>query len=727
MTNTANAPDAPETFGFRSRRRIPVIQGVEIADCGAACLAIVLAYFGKHVGLDRVKEITGTSRDGIDALTLLNTAKWFGLRGRAVRVETHSLEDLAPGTILHWEFNHFLVLERVQQYFVSVVDPALGRRRIRRADFNRSFTGVALQLAPSAVFATEKRKGNLLWKYARHVLSQSGLLARLLLVTIFAQAIGLAVPILTGVLVDRIVPEANYDLLGVLASGLAIMVVFGFLSSVLRAHLLLTLSTLLEARLTLDFLEHLVALPYSFFQQRSAGDLIMRLNSNSIVRSTLTSAALSTILDGIFVLSYLLLLLLMSEPMGLLVLVLGVIQVGLFLLTRRSYRDLRTEGLRVQAKSQGYQVEMMAGMETLKASGAEGVAAAKWTHLFTDVLNVSLKSGRLAALVEPSLELINKASGLGVLLFGGYLVMQGELSLGTMLALNALAASFLAPVSSLINTSLQIQLLTPYIERIRDVIESHPEQKQGEVKPAHRLKGKVALTDVSFRYNPLSPLVVTGVSLSVQPGQHVAIVGPSGSGKSTVARLLLGLCRPETGRIMFDDVDLTTLDVSGIRQQCGIVMQHPYIFAGSIRGNIDLMNPHCTLDEVVDAARRAHLHDEIRAMPMGYDTILSDGGTSLSGGQRQRLAIARALANRPTVLILDEATSALDTITERAIRAELDAMESTTIVIAQRMSTIANSDLVLVMAKGRIVETGDHSSLMKAGGVYADLVRAQSY
>ncbi len=430
-------------------------------------------------------------------------------------------------------------------------------------------------------------------------------------------------------------------------------------------------------------------------------------------------------LDGLMVTLYLVLLFLASPALGFLVLGLGLLRIGLFLLTRKKQRELMSRSLEKEARSQSYQVNMLAGIETLKAAGAEHRSIEQWSHLFVDVLNISLDRGRLSAIVDSTLSALGTASPLVVLLFGATQVLQGHMSLGTMLAMNALATGFLTPLSTLVQTAFQLQLLGSYLDRIEDVLETPREQDAAKVRPAAKLKGAIELSGVNFRYGPASPLVVQDVSLDVPPNRFVALVGPSGAGKSTLANLLAGLYQASEGKILFDGQDLAELDLRSVRRQVGVVPQHPYLFGVSIRANIVLSDPSLPLSRAVEAAKIAHIHDDILAMPMGYETVLADGGTSLSGGQRQRLALARALVHRPPILLLDEATSALDTATERLIQHELETLQSTRIVIAHRLSTIRYADLILVMQDGRIVEQGRHDDLLAKGGVYATLVAAQ--
>jgi ABC-type bacteriocin/lantibiotic exporter with double-glycine peptidase domain len=713
-------------LGFPRRgKRIPHIQQLDANDCGAACLAMVLAYHGKTVRLDDVREILGVSRDGATALGILEAARWHGLRGRGVSLEVEDLDYLSPGSILHWEFRHFVLFERLGSGWVDVVDPALGRRRVPLEQFRRSFTGVALLLEPGDSFVKQKGQAHPLRRYLKQLLFQSGMLTRILLTSALVQLFALGMPALTGALTDRVVPRGDYRLLLVLSVAMASLIGFQFLASLVRSYLLLHLRTELDARMTLGFVEHLVELPYVFFQKRAAGDLMNRLNSNTTIREMLTSGALSGLLDGSLVVLYLLVLFIVSVPLGLLVLVLGSFQVAVFAWTWRRQAELMARSLEATARSEAYQVEFLTGMETLKAMGGEHRALDRWSGMFVDVLNISLERGRLNAVVESLLSALRMGAPLIILCFGAWQVLGGTLSLGTMLALNAVAMGFLGPLGNLVSTLTQFQLLGSYLERLHDVLDTPPEQQPEKARRAHALTGKISLEKVSFRYGPHSPLVTREVSVEIQPGQLVAIVGRSGAGKSTLANLLLGIYRPSSGRILYDGVDLSEVDLRSLRQQVGLVPQNPALFSASIRSNITLADPNLPLENVVDAARQAQIHEEILAMPMGYESLLLDRGTSLSGGQRQRLALARALVRKPAILLLDEATSALDSITESKVHQALAALKCTRVVIAHRLSTVVNADLILTLEDGALVEAGTHEQLLARGGTYAQLVAAQ--
>jgi ATP-binding cassette subfamily B protein len=698
---------------------------MSLADCGAACLAMVLAYHGRQVPLDELRQMTGTNRDGVDALAVTHAAQRYGLTATGVAADLDDLEDLPPATILHWEFTHFVVFERLRRNGVQVMDPAMGRRRLSMEVFRRSYTGVAITFEPGEDFQASKLNAKGTWRYLRPLLSQSRRLTRVLVGSVLLRLLALALPLLTGLLVDQIIPRNDWHLLLVTGVTMGAVVGYFFLVTLLRSHLLLQLRTHLDVRLTTAFVEHLVDLPYAFFLGRSAGDLMMRLQSNTVVREFLTTGTISALIDGSLGSLYLVLLFMLSPPLAALVLVLGLLQVTVLLLARRRNQHLMSESLQVEAKSQSYTYELLAGIETLKAAGAERRAAEHWERLFIDQVNVALRRGRLQASVETATGTLQLGSPLAILVYGAVQVLNGSISLGTMLAAAALAVGFLEPLATLIETGLRLQLLRSYMERISDVLDAPREQEGQQVATAHRLSGRVTAEGVSFAYGPLAPAVVKDVSLDVQPGQQLGVVGRTGSGKSTLARLLLGMYPPTSGRILFDENDLAGLELKSLRSQIGIVTQRPYLFGATIRQNIALSDPEMPHEMVVDAAKLACIHDEIIAMPMGYETPLVDGGASLSGGQQQRIALARAVANRPTILLLDEATSDLDSVTERMVHHNLNTLGCTRIVIAHRLSTIADADLILLMEEGSIVQRGTHDELMALPGAYREQVAAQ--
>ncbi len=707
------------------RRRIPYIAQLEMADCGATALAMTLAYHGKHVGLEELRDAVGVGRDGADARGIVEAARAYGLLARGVQADVHELDHLPRGSILHWQFRHFVVLDRVGRRGVHVLDPVAGRAYIPRELFGRAYTGVAIALEPGTDWEAGGRRAKGTLRYLRPMLREARQVWFVLATSVLLRLFALALPLFTAVLVNRILPRDESDLLLVLTAGMLAVAGYYLFTAFLRARLLLTLRTKLDMQLTLGFVEHLVDLPYAFFLKRSGGDLAMRLQSHAEVRDLLTTSALSAVLDGAFACLYLVALFVLSPTMGLLVLGLGVLQVAVLVLARHRNQRLMAESLHVQARSQSYVYQLLGGIEDLKAAGAERRASAHWSNLFVDQINVSLARGRLEALTESGTAGLGVASPIAVLAVGGALVLNGDLNVGKMLALAALSAGFLAPLATLVTTGLQLQLLGSYMQRINDVLDTPKEQQDRHVRRAPMLSGRIAAEGVSFRYSRLAPLVVEDVSLEVEPGRTLAIVGRSGSGKTTLGRLLLGLYQPESGRILYDGIDLAELEARSVRMQLGIVTQRPYLFGTSIRENIALTDPSLDRDAVVRAARLACIDEDIEAMRMAYETIMVDGGASLSGGQRQRIALARALAHSPSILLLDEATSELDALTERAVHRNIADLGCTAVVIAHRLSTIAGADLIIVMEGGRIVERGTHEELLELRGRYDELIASQ--
>jgi ATP-binding cassette, subfamily B, bacterial len=718
--------DEPPSDASPARRRVPIIRQLSAADCGAACLAMVMGYWGKEVPLDEIREMCGIGRDGTDARAIVGAAKFYGLRSRGVTCDLADLEVLDPGTILHWEFRHFVVFEKLEKDAVRIIDPAMGPRLVPMEQFRNCWTGVALLFEPAPDFErTGWDKKRPWWNSLKRTRDFWKTVWGVIILSVLLQLFGLAVPLLTGLLIDRVIPRGDQHLLLVLGLGFVGLLLFSAWTTLIRTHLLLNLRTSLDAHMTLGFVDHLLSLPYAFFQKRHSGDLIMRMNSNSVVREILTSGALSGLLDGSLVGVYLALLLVTRWQLGVIVVGFALLQIFVLVVTRRRLRDLASESLEAQARAQTSQVELLNGIETLKAMGCERRAQEQWTNAFVDVLNVSLRRGRLEAVIDTLQSALRLAAPLAVLGYGGMLVLSGQLSLGTMMALSAIATGFLAPLATLLGTAKQFQLLDSYFERIDDVLGTAPEQDLRTVQPVHKLAGRITLEKVSFRYSPLSPLVVKDVSVEVRPGMSVAIVGRSGAGKSTLAGLLVGLYQPEQGHIFYDGKDLSTFDLGSLRRRIGIVTQKAHIFGTTIRDNISLGDPALPLEAIVQAAKLARIHDEVAAMGLSYETPLLDGGASISGGQRQRIALARAFALRPSILLLDEATSSLDAVTEQEVYTEIERLRATRIVIAHRLSTVMGADLILVLDDGRVIEQGTHEQLLAIGGMYHRLFSAQ--
>ena len=711
-------------LGQPASRRFPFYAQTSQVDCGAACLAMVLAYFGKHLPLTEVSSVLGTHLGVTDAAQLLDTARWYGLLGRGIRIEDErEFSKLPRGTILHWKFNHFVVFDRDAGRQLKIIDPGKGLRSVSKEEFSKSFTGVALVFSPSDSFElSEERSG--LKRLSTKIFGHRADLLKIASITVLSQVFVLALPVAIGIIVDRVVPHRDVALLNVLVLGVVMIIAYKLACSIFRQLLLVRLRTTLDAEMTFGFFDHLISLPYHYFVQRSSGDLMLRIQSNSMVREVLTSGAVSVLLDGSLIGIYLLVLALSDLRIAMVTGVLGATRIGIFILVRYRQRALAAETVEARSKSRGYELQMINGIETLKGSGRDENALEAWSNLYVDELNALHREGTLNAWVNSALETLSTASPLVLLAFGAHLVLGNEMSLGKMLALVALGAGFLDPLSSLISTSLSIERLRGVLSRIDDVVDTPREQTRSEKIPVQSLSGQIEIEDVSFRYSPISPMILKHHTLFIKPGQFVAVVGASGCGKSTLVRILFGLYPPTEGIVRYDGVDLSRLDLRRVRSMMGIVTQDSYIFGTTVRQNIALAEPSAPLTKIKAAAIKASIHDEIMALPMGYGTLLADGGASLSGGQRQRLAIARALFGRPKLLLLDEAMSAVDSVTEKRIFDQLHRLDATKVIVTHRMMNVVNSDTILVLDDGQIVERGTHVELMKNPGLYRELFRS---
>jgi ABC-type bacteriocin/lantibiotic exporter with double-glycine peptidase domain len=630
---------------------------------------------------------------------------------------------------LHWNFNHFVVLERWTTKSVTIVDPAVGRRRLTPGEFNRAFTGVALTLEPSAGFERRRAEGQKAWAaYLTFALRTPGAIGMLLQVTaatLLLTMMGLAVPLFTKILVDEVLHFSINSVMPVLGVGILVTGVALLITNYLQRAAVIYLQAKMDSRMMLSFFDHVLSLPFRFFQERSSGDLLMRLGSNTTIRDTLTNQTMSTILNGSLVMVYAVVLLVTAPLFGVLAISIGLLQMLILVVTTRRMHTLMQQDLAMQAESEGYLVEALNGIETLKASGAEHRAMDHWSNLFLRHLNASLKRQHLSAGINALTSTLGTVSPLLLLLVGAHYVLDGSMSLGTMLALNSLAVLFLSPLQSVTSVGQQLQLVGAHLERLTEVAQAEPEQAGAETRVAPTLVGRVELRGVGFQYDSNAPWALHDISVRIEPGQRVALVGPTGSGKSTLAKLLLGLYEPTLGEVLYDGVPLKELDYSTVRSQVGVVLQESSLFSGSVRHNISFNDPSTSFEKVVQAAKIAAIHSEIEGMPMGYETVVAEGGAALSGGQRQRLSLARALARQPVLLVLDEATSHLDAVTEREVAHNIGSLKCTQVIIAHRLSTIRNADVILVLDGGRIVERGSHEELLLLGGRYAALVQSQ--
>ena len=695
------------------RNRVPVVLQMSAADCGAACLAMIVRYWGGSTTLSACQAAMGGSAHGVTALMIAQSARGMGLEVQAFRHTEQGLAQAQLPVVVHWQGIHFVVLEAWSERAVRIVDPAVGRRTLTPAEFAAGYSGVTLALTPGAAFSTLQHTESpasitASWRaYLRRVLAvpqSRALLAQLFGASLLYQLAGLTLPAVTWLVVEQILPAASTQQLALLGGGMLIALAAQTLIGYARSALVIRLQQQLDSRLIPEFFTHLLRLPYPFFQQRTTGDLIARLEGNSAIRELMLAGVMTGLLDGGLALLYLVILYSQLPLFGALV---SMAAVGQFWLLMRTGEQSHAQGqiqLAMQAEEEGFAIQLIRGIETIKTAGREAWIVAEWQRRFSATLATTVRHHYTVARIQSVLQLLSNATPLLLLWLGVSAVESGQLSLGQMLALIVLATAALAPLGNLAQQFHRAQQIGAHLERLDDVLQTAPEAIAGSVTKEITLQGGIGVTNLTFRYGREGNFGLQNLSFQISPGEKVAIIGPTGAGKSTLVRLLLGLYRPEQGQITYDGYDITAIGLARLRQSIGVVLQDYFLLSGTIRENIALHQPDLPLAQVMAAAQHAAVHAEIMRLPMGYETRVGEGGSGLSGGQRQRIALARALAIKPAILILDEATSHLDTETEQRIQQALADLQVTQLIIAHRLSTVRHVDRVFVLERGQLVE-----------------------
>lgn len=702
-------------LGMLRRKRVQLIRQTEVAECGLASLAMIANYHGMDVDLGTLRRRFQPSVRGAPLKSLIAVADSLGLTPRAVKLPLEQLGNLHVPAILHWDMSHYVVLEEVRNGKALIHNPEGRSRRVHLAEVSNHFTGVALELRPTNDFEPTSQRVRLrlsqLWQ---RITGLKRALVQTLVLSVVMQAFVLASPYYMQVAIDSALPALDRDLLSVLALGFGLFTVINAGAALLRSFVLLSAGTALGYGISVNVARRLFRLPVSWFEKRHVGDVLSRFQSITPIRQFMTEGAIGTMLDGMLTMFTLIAMFFYSPVLTIVAVVAfaayGLIRIAIF----PAQREAQEEAIVAFGREQTTMIESLRGIVTLRLYNRESARHALWQTRLTDAVNASVGLARINAWQQTSNTLIFGIETIVSILLAIRLVIDGGFSVGMMFAYMAYKTVFLQRGISLIDQIIAFRMLGLHLERLADIAFADQDTSfSREEKPYQELDGCIELKGVKFRYSPSDPLVLNGVNLKVSSGEHIAITGPSGGGKSTLVKLLLGLIEPDEGEVLVNGIPLVQFGHKNFHDQIGAVLQDDSVFAGTLADNIALFDNTPSTEGITQAAIGAALHEEIMAMPMGYETLVGDMGSSLSGGQRQRLLLARALYRKPRILIMDEGTSALDSVREQMVNVAIGHLGATRIMIAHRRETVMFASCIYSMQKGELTDVTEQFVSLK--------------
>ena len=715
-------------FFGKHRVKTPTILQMEATECGAASLGMVLAYYGKWLPLEKLRQECGVTRDGVNAKNILRAARRLGCVAKGFAGKPEVLRKKEFPLILFWEFNHFVVMEGVENDIVYLNDPALGRRKVPWADFLTSYTGIYLNIRPGEGFVQEGHPYNVAKAVAEKLAEDKWALLFILILGLCMVIPGLAVPVMNQIFIDDVFSMKHPEWTTKLLLAMAAAAILSGVMNAMRAVVL----TYWQKKLTLadssSFFWHVLRLPVTFFQQRYAADVASRIQFNESNAEVLSGQAATALLDMFIALFYLGLLVQYSVPLTLVGVSFSFVNLAVLLYMRRNMTDLTMRIQQEKGKEYGVLMNGLMMIDSVKACGSEADLFGKWAGYAAKALvaNQEMQIWSLKVRLLPTL--LAGISGALVMTVGGFSIMEGLMTAGVYTAVNSLIAKFQEPMQKILALSDVIRTTEMQMQRLDDVrrypIDSlnYPDETQTITFKGNRLSGELTMRDVNFGYSPLDPPLLENFNLSLTPGHWAAIVGASGSGKSTLAKLASGLYEEWSGDVLFDGVKRREIPRAVLVSSIATVDQDVFQISGTVRENISLFDKSVPKEDIVLAAQDACIHDDILRLAGGYEAEVAEGGLNFSGGQRQRLEIARALAGNPSILVLDEATSAIDPMTEQKVLSNIRRRGCTCLIVAHRLSTIRDADEIIVLEKGKVAERGTHREMMTHDGPYRRLI-----
>ena len=688
---------------FWSRASLPIILQSEAAECGLASLAMVAAYHGYQSDLVSLRQRFSISLEGATLFDIMQFAEKLALSSRPLRIELEDLDALQTPCILHWDMNHFVVLKKANEKRIIIHDPASGEKTLTLEEASKHFTGVTLELTPTKSFKKQATKPAL--RFSDFWSRITGLKQSLILIftlSMLLQVFTLAAPYYIQLVIDDVILTSDTSLLTVLAAGFLLVMVFEIATNALRGFTLLHFGSQMNIQLGANLFHHLVRLPLSYFEKRHMGDVVSRFGSLQEVKRLLTTGVIEAIIDGLMAIITLAMIFFYSPTLSAVVLVAVFAYAGVRIAMYKPFRTISEREIMARAEENSNFMETVRGIQTIKLFGSEVKREGQWQNRYANAINQNIRLGNY----QIGYDAINRAlfgiENIVVVYLAAHLVIEGGFSTGMLFAFMSYKRQFIDKAANLIEKLIEFKMLGLHFDRIADIALTEKEDLQPDQIKQHEIEGNIEVKNLCFAYSDGTPNVLNNLNLTIKAGESVAITGPSGCGKSTLLKVMLGLIKAKSGEVLIDGVTLDKMGARQYRQQIAAVMQDDELLSGSVADNIAFFDTQLDMKRVVYCAELAAIHKDISAMPMGYDSLIGDMGSSLSGGQKQRIILARALYKQPKILFMDEATSHLETNLEKDINAVISKLDITRIIIAHRKETIASADREIKLNTSKI-------------------------